>query len=135
MNQNTYLILQVAADTDQALSNWADRLGNDRFYELGSDPRLIRGMEHELEQMIKKLEALSNPLRVARIPMRQMNAYFAVCGELQKATKLLGEIRRQEFGSMSNTAHFLRQLESCRLSFHEMVALLQPTPPPHTPLH
>lgn len=126
MNQSVYLILQTAAETDRTLADWADYMRSDRYFELGRDPDLIAGIESELEQLGERLGDLGKYVQLGQTPVRQANSYFAARGELRKAAALAKEIRRKNQGSVANTDSFVTQLENCRHTFHEMMALLQP---------
>lgn len=126
MNQTAFLLLQTAAETERLLSVWVDRLGNDQFFELGSDPRLIYRMEQDLEKLSERIAQLGEYIHIGETPIRQANSYFAARGELEKATSLVSEIRRKNHGAVRYTATFLEQLESCQHTFHEMMSLLQP---------
>jgi hypothetical protein len=127
MNQPTFLLLQTAAETERVLSVWADQLSNDQFFELGSDPRLIDLMERELEKLSERVVQMGKHVKLGQTPVRQANSYYAVQGELKKATSLVSEIRRKNHGSVRYTAHFLQQLESCQQTLREMMSLLQPS--------
>jgi hypothetical protein len=127
MNQSSHLFLQTAAETDYTLSLWVDRLDSDRFFELGSDPRFLEKMEQEFDRLGKRLSDLRVHVKLGQMPVRQANSYFAALGELNKATTLIKEIRKQDFGSIAYTARCLRQLESCQQTLHEMMYLLKPS--------
>jgi hypothetical protein len=125
MKYNDHLILQTVAETDRALSNWADFVGRDQFFELGRDPDVLRRMEEELDQLNRRVGELGKQMKFGRTPMQQALCYFAVRGELQKTAALLRDIRRRNQGSVRQTALFLSQAEACRATLHEWAALLQ----------
>lgn len=128
MNQTDSIILQAVAETDRALSNWADFVSRDQFFELGRDPDVLTRMEEEFEQLNRRVGELGKHMKLGRTPMQQANCYFAARGELQKTTTLLRDIRHKNQGSVRQTARFLSQAEACRLSLHEWASLLQRTP-------
>ena len=114
MNWSANLILQAVAETDRTLSTWADYLSRDEFFELGHDPVVLG-----------RLGELGEEMRPGRAPMRQAMSYFAARGELEKTTQLLRSIRLKNQGTVSQTAKFLTQAETCRLTFHKWASLLQ----------
>lgn len=129
MNRSIYLILQTAAETDRSLLSWVDRIKRENYFELGRDPNLISLMEGDLDRLNQKLEALDKHIQFGHTPAIQANSYYAARNELEKTAALVREIRRQNYGSVSNTVQFLMQVDNCRHSFHEMIVLLQPNNP------
>ena len=125
MNWSANLILQAVAETDRTLSTWADYLSRDEFFELGHDPVVLGRLEEDLEQLSRRLGELGEEMRPGRAPMRQAMSYFAARGELEKTTQLLRSIRLKNQGTVSQTAKFLTQAETCRLTFHKWASLLQ----------
>lgn len=125
MNKSANRVLQAVAETDQALSRWADYLSRDEFFELGRDLEIVSRMEQDLEQLSFRLAELGKDIGPGRTPMRQAMPYFAVRGELEKTTQLLRSIRLKNQGSVSQTAHFLSQAEACRLTLYQWASSLQ----------
>ena len=125
MKPNDTLILQTVAETDLALSRWADFVGRDQFFELGRDPDVLSRMEEELERLNRRVGELGKQMKMGRTPMPQAMGYFAARGELQKTTELLRDIRHRNQGSVRQTARFLSQAEACRHTLHEWAALVR----------
>lgn len=133
MKPNDVLILQAVAETDLALSRWADVVGRDEFFELGRDPDVLTRMEEELERLNRRVGELGRQMKMGRTPMPQAMGYFAARGELQKTAALLRNIRHRRQGSVQQTALFLSQAEACRHTLQEWAALVQRSSP--TRLH
>ncbi len=131
MKQDAYLILQMVAEADRALSRWADYVSRDQLFELGRDPAVVGRIEQELEQLYRQLGELGGRMKPGLTPMQQARYYYAARGELQKTTTLLRDIRLRNQGSARFTAHFLSQAESCRYTLHQWASLLQKTASTH----
>lgn len=121
-----FYLLQTVAETDQELSAWAQRLSNNRYLELGSDPALVKEIEQDLEELFERLSLLDPQFDIAKVPVRQANSYFAAASQLENAVSLVRDIRQKAYGSPQNTRRCLEQLELCRKSISEMGRMIAP---------
>ncbi len=121
-----FFVLKTVAETDQVLSNWAEKLSDNHFLELGSDPGLVKEIEDNLSWLVRRLLALDPDFDVVKVPVSQANSYFTVTSELENAVSLLRDIRRKAYGSKQNTQRCLEQLELCIENVREMGQMIAP---------
>ena len=121
-----YHLLQTVVETDYTLSSWADHLSSNIFLELGSDPQLVAEIEHDLEQLTKRILAFDNQFDIAKTPVHKANIYFTTASQLENTVSLVKNIRQQAYGTLQNTRRCVEQLNLCIQGIREVSQVIQP---------
>jgi hypothetical protein len=123
-NYQEKLLVQTCLELDQHISTLSHRVGSNRFFEFGDDPRVVQQIELELMHVYRKVRSIASFFDLNHNSLRRANYYYDLIERVDDILAYLQEVQRKDCGSRQHTRELMRKLEDCSKSIYALSDLV-----------